>query len=392
MPEQFPKRIIKETVVNFSVAQSGLYSISIIARCQSKEDLRIEIDDIKFREIPEKDKPQYNNIPPSWNGTELKGLVKTNVFILKLGKGEHRLKFIPITGGTIDEYKVERINSSKNVQFDLEMQAQDGDRRPWYTFILMDLPLKSITSDITAEWHFLDSDDVKLIIDNQVKKNSFSILHRNWIWAGSILRKLFNKQREEKTFNENLNSGIHYIEFWADKTPTIHTLTLNLGEITLEHTPTVDDPEWTGDFTDDSDQMILARAIFGEARDQQYPDKARIAVGWSIRNRVEDSRWPDTYVEVITQPLQYSAFNEDDPNRKFVENPFHVESEANKTAWHNCYDIAGKVISGEVDDPANGANHYYDDSIPPPYWATKETFILTIKRTDNKVALVFHKL
>lgn len=64
----------------------------------------------------------------------------------------------------------------------------------------------------------------------------------------------------------------------------------------------------------------------------------------------------------------------------------------NKTAWYNCYDIAGKVINGEVKDPIGGANHYYDDSISVPNWATKETQVLTIKSLNNESALIFHKL
>ncbi len=130
-----------------------------------------------------------------------------------------------------------------------------------------------------------------------------------------------------------------------------------------------------------------------DTRKRVIQDKARVAVGWSIRNRVEDSRWKNTYQEVITQAEQYSAFNENDKkNRPYVENPFLEKIESNRAAWHNCYDIAGKVIHGEVKDPTNGANHYYDDSIAAPYWATKETYVVSIKRSDNKAALIFHKL
>lgn len=392
MSQQFPKRITKETSFTFSISQSGIYGITITARAQVHEDLRVEIDSLKFREIPAERKPQYNNIPPSWNGTQLKGLTKIIIFILKLNKGKHNLRFIPVKGGFVDEYKIERAADPQKVQFNLGIQAEDGDRRPWLTFVFVNLPLKSISADVSAKWHFLDGDDVKLIVDGQIKKNTFSILHKNWVWASSILKKLFGKEREEKTFIESLNPDMHYVEFWADKTPTLNQAIFDLGVTALKTIPTVDNPEWTGNFDDDSDQMILARAIFGEARSNSVPDKARVAVGWSIRNRVEDSRWADNYPDVITQKDQYSAFNESDGNRPYVENPLWKNNEIDKVAWYNCYDTAGKVISGKVKDPTNGANHYYDNSISAPYWATPETLVLTVYSSDNNHALIFHKL
>lgn len=392
MPNQFPKRITNTTTIPFSIDQFGLYSVTITAHSSRKQDLRVEIEDLKLREIPPKDKPQYNNIPPSWNGTELKGLSKTIIFILRLNKGEHKLIFVPTGEAVIDEYKIESIPDLQNIKFDMEIQAEDGNGRPWLVLVLIDLPLKNITADISTKWHFLDGDDVKLIIDNQIKKNPDSILHKNWAWSAGIF-SLFSKEREEKTFTENLNSGIHYIEFWADKTPTLHKARIDLGEIELKRIPTVDDPEWTGNFNDDIEQMILARAIFGEARDQLYPDQARVAVGWSIKNRVEnEGKSSKTYHEVITRVDQYSAFNETDENRPYVENPFWKDSDVDRTAWYNCFDIAGKIINGKVKDPTGGANHYYDNSISTPDWATTETLVLSIKRADNKAVLFFHKL
>ncbi|MBI3443722.1 hypothetical protein HY008_03550 [Candidatus Woesebacteria bacterium] len=52
--------------------------------------------------------------------------------------------------------------------------------------------------------------------------------------------------------------------------------------------PTVDNPKWTGSFYDDTEVMLLSRAIYGEAGGE--PKEAKVAVGWAIRNRVEDSR------------------------------------------------------------------------------------------------------
>ncbi|MDP2736788.1 MAG: hypothetical protein Q8O59_03390, partial [bacterium] len=100
------KKIIQPFNYNFSISQKGLYGISISASCKSGkllslrggEDLRVEIDNLKLREIPAKDKPQYKDISSTWNGTKLKGLSKTVVFVLYLESGEHIIKFISYRG------------------------------------------------------------------------------------------------------------------------------------------------------------------------------------------------------------------------------------------------------------------------------------------------------
>lgn len=377
MPNQLPKKITDVTTIPFSIDKSRLYSISITARCESaKQDLRIEIDTLKLREIPTKDKPQYNNIPPAWNGTELKGLAKTIIFILKLNKGEHTLKFIPNQGAFIDEYKIEHISDSRNIQFNLNTQAEDGDRRPWLTFVLIDLSLKTITADVSVKWHFLDGDDVKLLIDNTVKTNSRSILHKNWIWSASILKKFFGTDREEKTFTENLNSGVHYIEFWADKTPIIHSVELDIEEVELKRILTVDDPEWTGNFSDDPDEILLARLILGEMEGQSK--EAKTGVAFTVVNRLkkQNKNWGLSIKEVILKKDQYDGMWNKNTYGK-VRNPLSGVSEKE---WRESYEIAVKVLSGKISDLTSGATHFYStaDNIGFPSWTTKETLRIKI--------------
>jgi hypothetical protein len=127
--------------------------------------------------------------------------------------------------------------------------------------------------------------------------------------------------------------------------------------------PTVDNPKWTGNFRDDTERMILARAIFGEARGES--DEGRIAVGWVIRNRVEDEnsrkrwRWGAGYHGVILQRGQFSAFNPRDRNRPFVEDPLRTDNELDRIAWRRCYEIAGQILNNTLNDPTNGATHFF---------------------------------
>lgn len=390
MPEQFPKKISGKYVITFSVDQSGLYKITITASCEKDQDLRVEIAGIKLREIPAEEKPQYMNIPPAWNGSQLKGLKKTVIFILKLDKGNHTVTFISNNGAVIENFNIEYIPDAQNIQFNLEQKAQDGDRRPWYTFSLVNLPLKSITADITAKWHFLDSDDVKLIIDNIIKKNPYSILHRNWAWSAGILKKIFGVEREEKTFIENLKVGIHYIEFWADRTPTLHSVKLDLGSVSLKRIPTVDDPEWTGDFADDTEEMILARLVFGEARNQSV--EAMRGVAWVVKNRLLANRsdWGNTYHSVILTPNQFSVMNPEDVNFPILTDPLNTESQITKDAWKRAYEVAQEVIKESVDDPTEGALFFHSADYPQKKFTTEDVLgaIFTTQIDD----MLFYKI
>lgn len=391
------KKIIAPFEYKFNIQQSGLYSIIVTASCKSGkimglfggEDLRAEIDGIKLREIPAKNKPQYKDIPPAWNGSRLKGLSKIVIFIVRIEQGDRTIKFIPYRGAIIEkELEIKLIQNSDDVDLKITEQAQDGDRRPWITLALIDLPLKRLDASVKCEKRFLDSDDVKLIIDGSTQKNQQSGLRKNWYWQGGRL----HGDTEEARFYADLPAGVHYVEFWADRKPILHWVKMDLGlteESMSENNgiPTVDNPKWTGDFNNDSAQMILARAIFGEARSEILSDKARIAVGWSIRNRVEDTaRFGNNYHEVILKENQYSAFRKSDENRPYVEDPLHKNNLIDKRAWENCYKIAGQVMRGEIGDPTDGANHYYDESIESPYWANNKNFKVKID------SLFFHRL
>ncbi|MBU4348144.1 cell wall hydrolase, partial [Patescibacteria group bacterium] len=380
------KKITKQFIYKFNISQKGLYSISISATCKSGkilglfggEDSRVEIDGLKLREIPAKGKPQYFNIPSAWNGTKLKGLPKTVIFILELDKGQQTIKFIPKRGVVIEkEPEIKLIRDSRSIRLNLNSTAENRNGQPWITLTLIDLPLKILDVSVKCAKRFLDSDDVKLIIDGDIQKNKqANWWAKNWYWQG---RRLQGKT-EETRFYPKLPQGIHYLEFWADRQPTLNWVGMDLGMKEDEaprnnKIPTVDNPKWTGDFNDDTEQILLARTIFGEAR--SLPEKGRIAVGWSIRNRIKDPRRGDTYHKVILQPIQYSAFNKEDPNRPFVENPQISEDQIDD--WYECYEIAGKVMRGKVNDPTDGANHYYSDYIRPPYWTKSKSAEFKIK-------------
>lgn len=374
MSVKLPQDITQPLDIPFSISNFGLYVIKVTARCKSGnlfelqggQDLRIEIDDIKFREVPAKDKPQYNNTPPAWNGAELKGLAKTVFFILPLNKGNHILKCIATGGSRIELFEIKPIEELRELTFELNLQAEDGDRRPWCTFAFIKLPLQSVKADISVSWHLFDGDDVKLIIDNKIKENVQSKLWRYWIWSARPWNILTNLHREIKTFTTNLVPGLHYVEFWADKTPILHWVSFDFGNFKLKRIPDAFDPEWTGDFQDDTDEMLLARLVFGESENQSR--EAKIWTGGSVLNRVKAHVWPNTIPGVILQKGQYDPFKTSDDNFKKLVNPLHTTDKLRIIAWNESLEIARKLLSGDLKNPTT-ATHFHGVGV------TKEWFI-----------------
>ncbi|OGG26237.1 hypothetical protein A2960_04645 [Candidatus Gottesmanbacteria bacterium RIFCSPLOWO2_01_FULL_39_12b] len=299
---------------------------------------------------------------------------------------------------TLESFEVFALQPDTTLTLEINSQAEDGDRRPWVTCLLNNLSLRSFTYTLTYSRRKRDSDDVKIIVDNNVQGSLLkTIKYRLWRLIGSFLPLFSPTKTEKETITLNLIQQFHLIEFIADRMPTLYSLSLDFGSIpsTSMRVPTVDNPLWTGDFYDDSEEIILARALFGEGRNTLIPDEARIAIGWVIKNRVKSNRWPNSYREVITQPFQFSAFNVDDENRLYVENPLHTGNAIDQEAWKHAYKIAGQIINGELPDPTQGANHYYDDSIATPDWAKGETPTLSVNYknalgTDNTI--FFYKL
>jgi spore germination cell wall hydrolase CwlJ-like protein/cell wall-associated NlpC family hydrolase len=167
---------------------------------------------------------------------------------------------------------------------------------------------------------------------------------------------------------------------WSSISSTLHfrTATPAAQQQPQQVSRNYPDPKWTGNFADDTDQMILARAIFGEARGEEKDGK--IAVGWVIKNRVDNPRWwGRTYHEVIlkyderSSIHQFTCFDENDPknepNLKLVRDPLNDKnSDTVKNNWYESYDVAGGILNNHVDDPTDNADHYYNPDTSDPIW------------------------
>lgn len=236
------EKISKPYYHKFQINKAGLVAISISARCLSKsqtnddinEDLRIEINGLQCREYEAVKNKQLFNIPASFNGTELKGLKKTIIFIVVLPQGENIINFIPKTSAIIEQIEIKEISRKEIIELSIEEQAEDGDRRPWLTFVLVNLPLLSFSANFLLSKRFLDSDDVKIIVNKKIKKNLSATKNYLWYLTGGILSWIKCLVRgSEKEFNvnfeENLDTGIHYIELWADRMPKMNNVSFKLA-------------------------------------------------------------------------------------------------------------------------------------------------------------------
>lgn len=235
-------RILSEPFAfKFRVSHAGLTVIFIRARCKSRnqmgssvdENLRVEIDGLRFREIPPEKHVQLFNIPPACNGSQLKGAQQTLVFFTVLEQGEHTLNLIPQPSAFVEDIEIHELHGQQHVSLELERQAEDGDRKPWYTFVFIDLPIEYFSTEITIRRRLQDSDDVKIIVDGDTKKASVSGKFSFWYLIGALLpwtAKAPVSKKIKIEFNEQLDNGIHYIELHADRMPILHRI-----EFLLKH-------------------------------------------------------------------------------------------------------------------------------------------------------------
>jgi conjugal transfer mating pair stabilization protein TraG len=96
----------------------------------------------------------------------------------------------------------------------------------------------------------------------------------------------------------------------------------------------------------------MIRTIIGEAAGEGPEGMAAVAL--VIRNRMEDSRYPDTPGGVSLQPGQFSAWNTDGSGNDLVGRYGPGSDIYDKAAL-----IADMVMGGQVPDFTKGAVNYY---------------------------------
>lgn len=118
--------------------------------------------------------------------------------------------------------------------------------------------------------------------------------------------------------------------------------------------------------TDEDEQLALARTMYGEARGEGPEGMAAVAA--VIMNRKEQGGWfGSDLMAVIFKPWQFSAWNENDPNRNKIANL--MPGQGNQT-FDLAYEIAGQALQGTLPDRTGGATHYHTNAVSPN-WASR---------------------
>lgn len=126
----------------------------------------------------------------------------------------------------------------------------------------------------------------------------------------------------------------------------IHVLTTMSLLCNLSLTPV--QPPYT---PDEESVVALAQTLYGECRG--CSELQQKAVCWCVFNRVDDSRFPDTVIEVVSQPYQLQGYSSSNP------------------VWESIYDVAYSCMV----DWHNGENRVLDpDMCWFSGWARKNHF------------------
>lgn len=121
-------------------------------------------------------------------------------------------------------------------------------------------------------------------------------------------------------------------------------------------------------FKELSELELMTLCIYGEARNQGLD--GMLAVASVILNRSKKpSWWGHDIKSVILKPWQFSCLNENDPNRKTLENiaADFQDSLKRLNILRHCYWIARGLLEGFLSSNVGGATHYHTRQVKPDW-------------------------
>jgi spore germination cell wall hydrolase CwlJ-like protein len=158
----------------------------------------------------------------------------------------------------------------------------------------------------------------------------------------------------------------------------------------------------TGNTVSEAELKCMAENIYFEGRAE--PMVGKIAIGKVVMNRIDSPLHPNTICEVVHEGPHRESWKTrgkdvPDADRKFfpirnkcdfswycdgqkdivwVSYMDGTPIESNATAWRDSVNVALFVMTGELRDVTNGADHYYNYNISNPYWvgAMTETAVI----------------
>jgi len=113
---------------------------------------------------------------------------------------------------------------------------------------------------------------------------------------------------------------------------------------------------------DMSELEILARTIEAEARGEAY--KGKIAVGATIANRAASGSYGKGIRGVILRRGQFSPWNSWTGYAKGEQGKDMMKLKASEDS----YKAANAILTGNYEDPTDGATHYVNEKVSKPAW------------------------
>ena len=173
------------------------------------------------------------------------------------------------------------------------------------------------------------------------------------------------------------NSASKAINVGIDATTVIPDNTLPAVSPVVEASEIAESVEEPTPWAPDLDEVnALARTLYGECRGVKS-QMEQAAVAWCVLNRVDSRYYPNTVMEVITQPRQFHGYDEDYP----VLPSLKAIAEDVLTKWHlekEGEEDVGRVLPKSyiyfVGDGVHNyfteeflSKDYWDFSLPNPY-------------------------
>lgn len=132
----------------------------------------------------------------------------------------------------------------------------------------------------------------------------------------------------------------------------------------IEHKESVNAQYKTKRCKHDRQCWKMAEAIVWEARGESI--LGQVGVAYVIKNRVEDSRWPDDVFGVVRQKAQFSYVRD-----------WHKQTPPSDRDWNKALSVAYDVLNENIEDITNGATHYHTKTVAPK-WKDGVEYVLTV--------------
>ena len=157
----------------------------------------------------------------------------------------------------------------------------------------------------------------------------------------------------------------------------MYSICLVLGVIILIATSRKTDGKILS-YTNQDDIVCLAKNIYWEARNESTAGK--LAVAWTVLNRVGDNKFPNSICEVIEQGVLHGNGT---PKRDMCQFSWYCDGRAdtvtNLPVWRDSYRLANYITSGRdrLVDITDGSLWYHANYVLPG-WAKHKRKTATI--------------